>query len=96
MADEIKQLIDMVAKLKITVDEGFGLMNNKFCEIDNRFEAVDKRFDEMDNRFDVMETAVKELNENQIKIMNSIKLIEHDVENNKKHIEKLEERESYL
>jgi hypothetical protein len=89
MADEIKQLIDMLAKLKITVDEGFSLMNNKFESIDKRFESIDKRFDNV-------ETAIKELNYNQIKILNSIKLIESDVRNNKKHIERLEEKENFL
>ena len=103
MADEIKQLIDMVAKLKIHVENGFTMMNNKFVEIDKRFEMIDKRFekidkrfDKVDERFDKVEVAIKELNDNQIKILNSIKLIEHDVENNKKHIERLEERENFL
>ncbi|MFP4662307.1 MAG: hypothetical protein ACLFPF_08950 [Halanaerobiales bacterium] len=89
MADEIKQLIDMVASLKVTVEE-------RFEAIDKRFEAIDKRFDAVDERFDIIETAIQELNSNQLKILNSIKLIEHDVKNNKKHIERLEERESYL
>ncbi len=110
MADEIKQLIKMVAELKVTVDEGFGYMHKKFGEIDKRFkevderfdqvdkkfESIDERFDKIDKRFDEMEVAIKELNQNQIKILNSIKLIEHDIKNNKKHIERLEEREQYL
>lgn len=82
MADEIKQLIDMVARLKIAVEVGF--------------EAIDKRFDAVDKRFDVVETTIQELNSNQIKILNSIKLHEQDIRTNKKHIERLEERELYL
>lgn len=96
MGDEIKQLIDMVAKLKINMDKGFEMINQKFEEIDKRFEKIDKRFEGIDKRFDNIETAIKELNENQVKILNSIKLIEHDVENNRRHIKRLEERESFL
>lgn len=117
MADEIKQLIDMVAELQITFDEGFGAINDKFEAIDKRFDDIDKHFDSIDKHFDTMdkyfetidncfntvndinnntEAAIKELNRNQIKILNSIKLFEHDIKNNKKHIERLEERESYL
>ncbi len=89
MADEIKQLIDMVARLKITVEEGFAAVNE-------RFEAIDKRFEGIDNRFDNLETAIKELNSNQLRILNSIKLLEQDIRCNKMHIERLEERESFL
>ena len=124
MGDEIKQLIDMVARLKIALDEGFEAVekrfqeidnrfeqvdrrfeaidsrfqqiDNRFEEIDNRFEAMDKRFDEVDKRFDRVEIGIEELNTNQIKILNSMKLLEQDVRSNKKHIERLEEQESYL
>lgn len=89
MADEIKQLIDMVAKLKINVDDGFARM-------DEKFESIDKRFDSMDKRFDKIEAEIQELKGNQIKIINSIELIENDVENNKIHIKRLEKKESYL
>lgn len=82
MADEIKQLIDMVASLKITVEEGF--------------EAVDKKFEAIDKRFDTVEVAIQELNSNQLRMLNSMKLLENDIRNNKKHIERLEERESFL
>jgi septation ring formation regulator EzrA len=96
MADEIKQLIDMVARLKITVDEGFQAIDRRFELIDKRFEAIDKRFEAIDKRFDKVEMAIQELNSNQIKMLNSIKLLENDVRSNKKHIERLEERESFL
>lgn len=82
MADEIRQLIDMVVSLKVTVEEGFAV--------------VDKKFEGIDRRFDTVEVAIKELNSNQIKIMNSMKLIERDIKSNKAHIERLEEKESYL
>ncbi len=82
MADEIKQLIEMVASLKITVEEGF--------------EAVDKKFKAIDKRFDIVEVAIQELNSNQLRMLNSMKLLENDIRNNKKHIERLEERESFL
>lgn len=89
MADEIKQLIDMVAGLKITVEEGFEAIDKKFEEVDKRFEAIDQRFD-------TVEVAIQELNSNQLRMLNSMKLLENDVRNNKKHIERLEERESFL
>lgn len=82
MADEIKQLIDMVARLRGIVEDGFAT-------IDKRFEAVDKRFDNI-------EVAIQELNTNQLRILNSMKLLERDVKSNQKHIERLEEKESYL
>ncbi len=110
MADEIKQLINMVAQLKITVEEGFKRIDERFEEIDERFEEIDKRFEEIDKRFEGvdrrfegidqrienLEAAIKKLNSNQIKILNSIKLFERDVRSNQKHIERLEEKESYL
>ncbi len=89
MADEIKQLIDMVASLKITVEEGFEA-------VDKKFEAIDKRFETVDERFDIVEVAIQELNSNQLRMLNSMKLLENDIRNNKKHIERLEERESFL
>lgn len=110
MADEIKQLLSMVAGLKVTVEDGFAAVYKKFEEIDIKFETIDKRFDEvdkrfeevdkrferMDKRFDTVEVAIQELNSNQLKIMNSNKLIERDVKSNAAHIERLEEKESYL
>src|SRR5690554_1253944 len=117
MGDEIKQLIDMVANLKVTMEDGFKNINEKFEDIDKRFEDIDKRFeaiekrfedidkrfdkiderfDAVDKRFDILENAVRELNSNQIKIMNSTKLIEKDVRNNTRHIHRLEEKESFI
>lgn len=75
MADEIKQLIDMVARLKGIVED---------------------RFEEMDQRFDNVEAAIQELNTNQLRILNSMKLLERDVKSNQKHIERLEEKDAYL
>ena len=89
MGDEIKQLTDMLAKLKMSIDEGFSLMNNKFDTIDKRFDAIDKRFDDVEN-------AILELNTTQVKILKTIKLQEHDINNNRRHIEKFEERENYI
>ena len=89
MGDEIKQLTDMLVKLKMSIDEGFSLMNNKFDTIDKRFDAIDKRFDDVEN-------AILELNTTQVKILKTIKLQEHDINNNRRHIEKFEERENYI
>ncbi len=96
MGDEIKQLTDMLAKLKMSIDEGFSLMNNKFDTIDKRFDTIDKRFDTIDKRFDDVENAILELNTTQVKILKTIKLQEHDINNNRRHIEKFEERENYI
>ncbi|MFP4016388.1 MAG: hypothetical protein ACLFUI_05100 [Halanaerobiales bacterium] len=96
MADEINQLLNMVANLKVIVEEGFDNTNKRFEAVDKRFEAVDKRFEAVDKRFDTIEVAIKELNSNQVKILNSMKLLVNDVNNNRKHIERLEERESFL
>jgi len=82
MGNEIKQLTDMLAKLKMSIDEGFSL-------IDKRFDAIDKRFDDVEN-------AILELNTTQVKILKTIKLQEHDINNNRRHIEKFEERENYI
>ena len=89
MAEEIKQLIDMVAELKAAVD-------NKFKEIDNRFDEIDNRFDKMDKRFDDIETAIEELNDTQNKILNSLRLMEKDVKSNQMHIERLEENDLFI
>ncbi|MTI59468.1 MAG: hypothetical protein FH762_05675 [Firmicutes bacterium] len=89
IADEIKQLIDMLARLRGIVEDGFAT-------IDKRFEAIDKRFEDIDKRFDNVEKAIQELNTNQLRILNSMKLLERDVKSNQKHIERLEEKESFL
>ncbi|QTL99680.1 hypothetical protein GM661_17830 [Iocasia frigidifontis] len=89
MADEIKQLIDMLARLRGIVEDGFATIEKRFEDIDRRFEAVGKRFDNI-------EVAIQELNTNQLRILNSMKLLERDVKSNQKHIERLEEKESFL
>ncbi|MFW5980736.1 MAG: hypothetical protein ACOCRB_01805 [Halanaerobiaceae bacterium] len=89
MSDEIKQLINMVADLKET-------MTDRFDEIDNKFNEIDNRFNKVDDRFNDLETAIKELNETQVKILNSMRLIEKDVRSNKMHIERLEEKDLFL
>ena len=113
MEDGIKQLIDMVANLKVTmldkfedIDKRFEEMDKRFEEIDKRFEAVDKRFDGVDKRFDGIEIRLDRI-ENKLKehdkrfdkieekFINSLKLIGHDVQNNKRHIEKLENNDDY-
>ena len=99
MEDGIKQLIDMVANLKVTmldkfdeIDQRFEEIDNRFDEIDKRFEKVDKRFEEIDKRFDGIDKRFDKIEE---KFINSLKLIGHDVQNNKRHIEKLENNDDY-
>ena len=53
MADEIKQLIDMVANLRTT-------MLDKFADIDGRFDRIEERLDEHDGRFDRIEERLDE------------------------------------
>ena len=43
MADEIKQLLDMVSSLKNNVNDGFEKMNRKFDEMDDRKEKMDDK-----------------------------------------------------
>jgi chromosome segregation ATPase len=82
MADEIQQLLKMVANLKITVDEGF--------------ERVDKKLEEHDEKFEGIEKEMSKLNKTQTKILNTMKVYEHDIENNAKHIERLENKNNYI
>ncbi|AZO93437.1 hypothetical protein [Halocella sp. SP3-1] len=96
MADEIKQLIDMLARLRGIVEDGFATIEKRFEDIDRRFEGIDKRFEAVGKRFDNIEVAIQELNTNQLRILNSMKLLERDVKSNQKHIERLEEKESFL
>ncbi len=56
---------------------------------------MNNRFDKIEKRIDGVETAVSELNVAQLKILNSIELIERDVKSNKKHIERLEDQELF-
>ncbi len=92
MEEGIKQLIDMVANLKIT-------MLDKFDEIDKRFESIDKKFESIDKRFDKIDSKLQEHDKRfdriEEKFTNSLKLIGHDVQNNKRHINKLENNDDY-
>ena len=106
MEDGIKQLIDMVANLKVTMLDKFDEIDRKFEKIDSRFEEIDKRFDRIESRLDRIESRLDRI-ENKLKehdkrfdkieekFINSLKLIGHDVQNNKRHIEKLENNDDY-
>ena len=110
VADEVKQLIDMVAGLKENMNERFDEVEERLDGVEerldrveerldgfeDRFDGVDERFDKVDSRFDDVEAAIKELNTTQLKILNSIELIEKDVHSNRKHIERLENRKLFV
>jgi len=97
--DGIKQLIDMVANLKITMLDKFDEIDKRFDEIDKRFEGNDKRFEGIESRLDRIENKLKEHDKRfdriEEKFTNSLKLIAHDVQNNKRHIDKLENNNDY-
>ena len=59
-------------------------------------ENIDKRFNKVDERLNDIEIAIKELNTTQVKILNSIELIEKDVERNSIHIERLEQKDNFM
>ena len=82
MADEIQQLLNMVANLRITVEEGF--------------ERIDEKLEEHDEKFENIESEIKELNKTQKKILNTMKVYEHDIENNATHIKRLENKNNYI
>jgi len=110
MADEIKQLLDMVANLRSTMLERFEKIDEKLEEHDRRFEKIESKLEEHDRRFEKIESKLEEhderfesiekkmekLDSNQIKIINTINIFKHDIDNNKKHIEKLENGDDYL
>jgi len=88
----IEQLIKMVANLKVTMEEKFDSIEQKLVEHDERFEKIEQKLDimeeklfEHDKRFDKIEN----------KFINTIKIIGHDVQNNKKHIERIENNDDY-
>ena len=90
--EEIEQLIKMVANLKVTMEEKFDSIKQKLVEHDERFEKIEQKLDimeeklfEHDKRFDKIEN----------KFINTIKIIGHDVQNNKKHIERIENNDDY-
>ena len=99
MEDGIKQLIDMVANLKVTMLDKFDEIDKRFDEIDKRFEGNDKRFEGIESRLDRIENKLKEhdkrFDRSEEKFTNSLKLIGHDVQNNKRHIDKLENNNDY-
>jgi chromosome segregation ATPase len=68
MEEGISQLIDMVANLKITINEKFEQVDRRFEEIDKRlddmdkrFEAIDRRFEAIDDRFDQVDKRFEEI-----------------------------------
>lgn len=69
MDDSIAQLIDMIAKLKVNMDDGFERMDKKFEEVDRRFDEVDRRFDEVDKKFEEVDRRFDKID---------IKLNKHD------------------
>jgi predicted nuclease with TOPRIM domain len=99
MEEGIKQLIDMVANLKMTMLDKFAQVekkleehDRKFEEIDERFEQVDRRFEQIDERFEQVDRRFDRIEE---KFTNSLKLIGHDVQNNKRHLDKIENNDDY-
>ena len=116
MEEGIKQLIDMVANLKMTMEEKFDEIDKRFDEIDKRFDGVDKRFDGVDKRFedvdkrfedvdkrfegielrlDNIEGKIDILNDNQHKIIKTIRVMKDDIDNNRRHIDKIENEDEY-
>ena len=106
MEEGIEQLINMVANLKVTmlnkfeqIDKRFAQIDKRFEEIDGRFEQVDGRFEKIEGRLDRIEAKQKEHDKRfdriEEKFTNSLKLIGHDVQNNKRHIEKIENNDDY-
>ena len=96
MANEIKQLLKMVANLRSTVEEGFERLDKKLEEHDEKFERLDKKLEEHDEKFDNIESEIREFNKTQIKILNTMKVYEHDIENNATHIKRLENKNNYI
>ena len=106
MEEGIKQLIDMVANLKVTmldkfdeIDKRFESIDKRFESIDKRFESIDGKFDSIDKRFDKIDSKLQEHDKRfdriEEKFTNSLKLIGHDVQNNKRHIDKIENNDDY-
>lgn len=52
MADDMKELKQMIMGLTKKVDQRFDSVDQKFNSIDQKFEGIDKRFDSMDQRFE--------------------------------------------
>ena len=128
MEDGIKQLVDMVANLKMTMEEGFDRLDKRLDNLENRMDSMEKRMDsmekrmdsmekrmdsmenrmdgledkmdgledKMDNRFDKVETKLDDFNETQEKIINSLRIMQDDIDNNKKHIDKIENKDQYM
>ena len=106
MEEGIEQLVDMVANLKIVMEDNFKKVDRRFDAIDRRFEDIeeklaehDKRFDAMDRRFEDIEKKLVEhdkyYNRIEEKFVNTIRVIGHDVQNNKRHIDQLENDDDY-
>ena len=82
MSDKVDKLMAMVSKLSENVEK--------------QFNKVNERFDKVDGRLDNIEKAIKDLNLTQVKILNSIELIEKDIESNRNHIERLEKGDLFV
>lgn len=80
-------------------DERFEKIERKLVEHDKRFEEMDNKFEELDNKLDRIDKKVNEHDQDfdriENKFIKTLKLIGHDVQNNKRHIEQLENNDDY-
>ena len=78
------------------VDKRFDKIEEKLSEHDDKFEHLDQRFDEHDNRFDRIDKKLGIIHENQTKIARVIRVMQHYIENNQKHIDKIKNKDKYF
>jgi len=95
----IEQLIKMVANLKVTMEEKFERIDLRFDSIEQKLVEHDERFEKIEQKLDIMEEKLfehdKRFDKIENKFINTIKIIGHDVQNNKKHIERIENNDDY-
>ncbi|MFW5856141.1 MAG: hypothetical protein ACOCVB_02585 [Bacillota bacterium] len=99
MEEGIEQLIKMVANLKVTMEEKFERIDSRFDRIEQKLAEHDEKFEKIEQKLDTMEEKQLEhdrrFDKIENKFINTIKVIGHDVQNNKKHIERLENNDDY-
>jgi len=99
MEEGIEQLVSMVANMKVMMEEKFAAIEKKLAEHDERFESIEKKLVEHDEQFEKMGKKLdghnKRFDKIEEKFTQTIRLIGHDVQNNKRHIDHLENGEDY-
>jgi tetrahydromethanopterin S-methyltransferase subunit G len=98
--DKLDKLLEKMDKMQNDLQDMKNVNQEEFDKINNRIDKIENRLDSLENKveqgFMETKTAIRELNKTQSRIIESLKLMGHDIQNNKRHIQAIENGKSYI